>query len=70
MQEPATTIARCPTCGSDRTIPIFYGYPVPDSMDPLLAAVDRGVIELGVCEVTENQPTHHCKNCGQYYRSV
>ena len=54
---------RCAHCGSDNTIPIFYGYPTEDSMDALLAAVDRGEIKLGGCCVSEGMPTYHCKDC-------
>jgi len=54
---------RCTHCGSENTIPIFYGYPTENSMEALLAAVDRGEIKLGGCCVEEGMPTYHCKDC-------
>jgi hypothetical protein len=33
----------------------------------MLAAAKRGEIELGGCLITDNDPTDHCKNCGQYF---
>ena len=57
------TRLKCSHCGSENTIPIFYGYPAEESMKPLLAAVDRGEIKLGGCCVEEGMPTDHCKNC-------
>jgi hypothetical protein len=59
-----TSKAICPGCGSEKTIPILWGYPAPDCMDKVLAAVRRGEIELGGCLVTGNDATDHCKKCG------
>ena len=67
LSDGGTPTVKCPNCGSEKTIPIFYGYPTPDSMEALLAAVGRGEIELGGCNLMGNDPTHHCTNCGRYF---
>ena len=58
---------KCPLCRSNDTIPIVYGFPSQDSMEPLLQAVDRGEIELGGCVIRDERPSRHCKNCGHYF---
>jgi len=60
----------CPLCSSNDTVPIFYGFPSHDSMEPLLQAVDRGEIELGGCVILDGRPSRHCKNCGHYFGSM
>ena len=58
--------AKCPYCGSrDQTIPILYGE--VEGSTAILEALHRGEIELGGCNLMGNDPTHHCKNCGQYF---
>jgi len=54
----------CPACGERSGVPIFWGYPSPDSMDSLLKAVKRGEVELGGCLVTGDDPDTACAACG------
>jgi hypothetical protein len=61
---------KCPLCRSNDTIPIFYGFPPHDSIEPFLKAADRGEIELGGCVLLDKRPSHHCKNCGHYFGSI
>ena len=63
----ASNSLKCPLCRSSDTVPIFYGFPSHDSMEPLLRAVDRGEIELGGCVMLDKRPSRHCKNCGHYF---
>jgi hypothetical protein len=48
-----------PKCGSDNVIKIAYGLPAPETID----AYHRGEIALGGCCITDNDPTHYCKDC-------
>ena len=59
--------ARCPNCGSEKTVPIFYGYPARERMKDVLVSVKRGEIEYGGPSVTCDDPTHHCKSCGHNF---
>ena len=53
----------CPKCGSLDVIPIEYGYPGPEMMD----AAEKGLIELGGCCVTGDDPRRLCKACGEAF---
>ncbi|MBI5486441.1 MAG: hypothetical protein HY905_03825 [Deltaproteobacteria bacterium] len=46
-------------------MPIFWGYPAPQSMQPLLDAVQRGEVVLGGCcgDAKGNRPPWYCKAC-------
>lgn len=55
---------RCPKCGGRSGVPIFYGYPDPDSMDPLMEAAREGIVAIGGCCISCNDPEWHCKACG------
>jgi len=50
----------CPKCGKRNSIPIQYGLPVLD----MFKEAEAGKIKLGGCEVTDNDPGRHCKDCG------
>lgn len=52
---------KCPACGSTDTVKILYGMPTYEAFE----AVERGEISLGGCCILHNNPTRHCKACGQ-----
>ena len=52
---------KCPACGSTETVKILYGYPTVEAF----MAAERGEIALGGCCISGNDPTRHCKACGQ-----
>lgn len=52
---------KCPDCGSTDTVKILYGMPTYEAFE----AVERGEISLGGCCISDNNPTRHCKTCGQ-----
>lgn len=56
----------CPKCQSKNVVRIVYGYPMPSVM----RRAEKGLVELGGCCVTGNDPTHHCKDCKKNFRSV
>ena len=49
---------KCPKCG-EKLIDIVYGMPGSE----LFEAAERGEIVLGGCEIFDDQPEYHCKNC-------
>ncbi len=53
----------CPKCGSLDVVPIEYGYPGPEMMD----AAAKGLIELGGCCVTDDDPRKRCRACGEEF---
>lgn len=59
---------RCPLCGRRTGVPIFRGYPTPDSMDGVLEASRRGELHLGGCLVTGDDPDWHCRSCGHEWK--
>jgi len=54
----------CPKCGSTQVIKIIYGYPGRDLGD----AEERGEIKLGGCCISDDNPTHYCKDCKSEFR--
>jgi len=48
---------KCPYCGSTELWKYLYGEPAYD--------YDKDKYVLGGCEITGNQPTYKCKNCGK-----
>jgi len=54
----------CPRCKSENNIPILYGYPTAKA----LKEAKQGKIFLGGCEVTENDPTRFCRDCGTEFQ--
>jgi len=60
--------SKCPRCGSSRVVPIFWGFPTQDSMEGLLEASRKGEVVLGGCNVSEDDPTRHCKDCKHEWR--
>ena len=53
---------KCPKCGKN-LIEIIYGMPSSE----LFEAEERGEVILGGCEVFDDQPEYHCKNCDVDY---
>ena len=53
----------CPRCGSLDVVPILYGYPGPEMM----ATAEKGLIALGGCCVTNDDPQKLCRACGQEF---
>jgi len=53
----------CPKCGSLDVVSIEYGYPGPEMM----AEAEKGLIELGGCCVTDDDPRKQCKACGEQF---
>ncbi len=49
----------CPQCGSQRVVPIVYGYPAPETA----RRAEAGEIRLGGCCITDHDPTWHCEDC-------
>lgn len=49
----------CPECGSKKTRPIVYGYPLESTMK----AAQEGLVELGGCLVWGDDPDMHCPDC-------
>ena len=56
---------KCPKCGSRRVAPILYG--MPAFSEELEKKLDNQKIVLGGCEVSGNDPTHHCFGCGKNF---
>jgi hypothetical protein len=54
--QAATT---CPACGSDQVVPIAYGFPDHD----MALDAQAGKIELGGCDITDNDPKWVCRSC-------
>ena len=52
--------AKCPKCGKQNSIPIRDGFPSSD----MFKEEQAGKVKLGGCEVTGNDPSRHCKDCG------
>ena len=52
---------RCPKCGTERVLPIAYGYPSPEMQD----AIQRGELALGGCIVGRagGDPLWRCAAC-------
>lgn len=48
---------QCPYCSSKRLWKYLYGLPASN--------YDKNKYVLGGCEITDFQPTHKCKKCGQ-----
>jgi hypothetical protein len=55
------TKKKCPACGATDTINILYGMPTHEAFE----ALERGELILGGCFVSDDNPTRHCKVCGQ-----
>lgn len=56
---------RCPLCGSAKVAPILYG--LPNFNEELERALDEGKIALGGCEITGDDPSWKCLNCGAVF---
>ena len=57
---------RCPTCGSADAKPICYG--LPD--DVTIAAAQSGLVVLGGCCISDNDPHWCCHACGNHWGDV
>lgn len=53
---------KCPECDSKNIAGIFWGMPVFD--EKLEHDLDAGLIVLGGCCVTGEDPEWHCNDCG------
>jgi hypothetical protein len=49
----------CPKCGSQRVMPVMYGYPSVEGME----AARRGEVVLGGCVVYDLAPRWACAEC-------
>ena len=49
---------RCPECGSERVVPIVYGFPTPE----LERRAERGEVALGGCLLPADA-TRYCSDC-------
>ena len=54
----------CPGCKSDKVIPILYGYPTHEAF----LSVEEGKLVLGGCEVSDEAPNWHCKECSKEWK--
>ena len=54
---------KCPACGSTDTVKIIYGMPTYEAFE----AAERGEFVLGGCCISGNDPSRHCKVCGQEF---
>lgn len=51
----------CPSCGSDKTCLIFWGY--PSDMEKYLEAIAKKEIAAGGCCISDNDPKLECNDC-------
>ena len=56
----------CPECGSKDTLPIVFGYPD----DKLGELAGLGLVVLGGCIVSGEDPTHTCRECHAAWRLI
>ena len=57
------TVSTCPTCGSDRVVPIVYGMPSMEAVEDY----DAGKVQLGGCVITDNDPHWSCRSCDAHW---
>ncbi|MFC2165395.1 hypothetical protein ACFLT2_10430 [Acidobacteriota bacterium] len=50
----------CPKCRSSNIISILYGMPTSEAAEER----DKGLLKLGGCVVSDDDPQWHCKDCG------
>jgi hypothetical protein len=50
---------QCPKCGSKNSIRIIYGMPTHKTF----LEAEAGKIKLGGCDLDDNYPEYHCKDC-------
>ena len=50
----------CSKCKSGDAMPIAYGYPGPEAVE----AADQGMIILGGCVISDDDPHWQCPACG------
>jgi len=53
----------CPRCHSSNVIPILYGMPTSEAGEES----DKGLIKLGGCDVSDDDPQWYCKDCGHEF---
>jgi len=53
---------QCPNCGASPLASILYGMPSFD--DALQDKLSRGLVALGGCVVSDNDPNWQCNKCG------
>jgi ribosomal protein L37AE/L43A len=49
----------CPSCGSDRVLPIVYGFPSPELLDMAM----QSFVNLGECTVDGSESMWSCDSC-------
>jgi len=49
----------CPKCKSSKVVSIVYGMPTSD----LAKDAEEEKVVLGGCDIRENAPVYHCKEC-------
>ena len=54
---------KCERCGSDRVVPILYGFPTCDMFE----AAERGDVGIGGCVVTGEDPEWLCRACDKRF---
>lgn len=57
-------VGRCPSCGSERTVPIVYSLPSAD----VERRAQEGEVVLGGCIVEDDQPDRACLDCRAEWR--
>tara|TARA_B100000686_G_scaffold338066_1_gene410048 strand:- start:452 stop:670 length:219 start_codon:yes stop_codon:yes gene_type:complete len=56
---------KCPKCGSDKIIPISYGY--IDGSSETMQKIINEEIETGGCCIDEESPKWKCQNCEERF---
>ena len=62
--DPSIRKYSCISCGEVSAVKILYGYPSHEMM----RLKKEGLIELGGCIVSGNDPNYRCKKCGHTWR--
>ncbi|MEU2349880.1 hypothetical protein [Modestobacter sp. NPDC049651] len=55
----------CPSCGREESVPLLWGLPGPEAME----LAERGLVVLGGCMLTPDEPTLACRACGAHWGS-
>jgi DNA-directed RNA polymerase subunit RPC12/RpoP len=59
--------AKCPDCGASPVASVLYGLPAMD--EELDGKIEQGLVALGGCIVTGDDPQWRCVRCGaEIYR--
>ncbi len=55
---------KCPGCGHSPMASILYGMPMMS--EELQRKIDKGLVEIGGCCITMDDPVWRCSRCGLY----